>query len=474
MDTRRLLSNTVLYGIADVIVMAVGGFLLLPLYTRTLSQSEFGIYVIVRANIEIFTYLLYFGLPSAVGRVYFDYKKKNQHVEYLSSVLMFFLLNLVVFGVVLALWGADLWSMLSPTTPVKPYLGFSVALAAAGFFAALGTLWLRLDGRAGAFASLQVGAAVVLVAAAVVNLVVLDMGLPGLLYALLISSVCSALALPWLFGRGFRPLIRWVHITESLRYAVPIVIGYVAYFVLNRISTLILQRHVAVDQVAVFGLAQQLAMMVTVAAAAFGKASQPAVFAAAPAQAEELMQRAGKILMLLMFCITSTVVLFSSELFSLIAPKSYGGGYEILLFLLVGSYAYSFTVISDTALLYHRRPKTSVAVTIVGAVLSALLGLYLIPMYHLHGAALGILCALLAMTFVSYWMAHRVTGHSYLASMLLALAAMSILALFAAWLRRQGIPLISSVGLKLGLNAAIIAAIYLVGGRRSTTRASAA
>ena len=53
MDTRKLLSTTVLYGLADVIVMAVGGFLLLTLYTRTLSQPEFGTYVIVRTNTEI-------------------------------------------------------------------------------------------------------------------------------------------------------------------------------------------------------------------------------------------------------------------------------------------------------------------------------------------------------------------------------------------------------------------------------------
>ena len=69
MDTRRLLSSTALYGIADIAVMAVGGFLLLPLYTRTLTQTEFGTYVAVRTNIDILTYLLHFGLVSAVARV---------------------------------------------------------------------------------------------------------------------------------------------------------------------------------------------------------------------------------------------------------------------------------------------------------------------------------------------------------------------------------------------------------------------
>lgn len=470
MDTRKLLSITVLYGFADVVVLAVGGFLLLPLYTRTLSQSEFGTYVIVKTNIELITYLLYFGLPSAVARVYFDHKKTNQQAEYLSSVLMFFLVILVLFGALLSLWGARLWALLSPATPVEPYLGFSLAIAAVGFFAALGSLWLRLDGRAIALASLQVGTSIVLATAAVINLVVLGLGLPGLLSALLISSACPALVLPWLFGRRFRPTIRWAHIAESLHYAVPIVIGYFAYFVLNRISTLILQRHVEVDQIAVFGLAQQLAMMVTLAATAFGKAAQPAVFAAEPAQAGELMQRSGKVLMLLMFCVTSAVLLLASDIFRIVAPKSYGGGYEIMLILLVSSFAYSFTLIFNTALLYHRRPRTSVAVSIFGAVLSAALGLWLIPLYGLYGAALATAGAFFAMTLLSHWIARRLTGHSYLAPMLLALAASCGLAVFVAWLQRQGFAIGTTAGLKLAVGVLIFSTIYLRYARKAAAK----
>jgi O-antigen/teichoic acid export membrane protein len=257
-------------------------------------------------------------------------------------------------------------------------------------------------------------------------------------------------------------VIRWVHISESLRYAVPVVIGYVAYFVLNRVSTLILQRHVAVEQVAIFGLAQQLAMVLAIAATAFGKALQPTVFAAEPAQAAILMRRSGNILMLLMFFITSTVVLFSSNIFSMIAPKSYAGGYEILLVLLIGTYAYSFTVISNTALLYHRRPKAAVTITIIGAVLSATLGFWLIPLYHLHGAAIGILGALLTMTLASNWMASRVAGLSNHRPMLLAIASVSIMAFFAAWLRNQGFSIITELTMKIIVNLLILAGTYLM------------
>lgn len=461
MDTRKLLSNAVLYGLADAIVLVVGGFLLLPLYTRTLSQAEYGVYVIVRANTEIFTYLLYLGLPSAVARVYFVYKKTSQQFAYLSSVVMFFLLCLAGSGLVLMVAGPALWGALSPTTPVNPYLTFSVAISAAGFFGAIATMWLRMEGRAAAFAGVQVCAALVLAAVATVNLVVFKSGLPGLMLALLISASCSAMVLPVLFRHRFHPAIRWEHITISMRYALPTLVGYIAYFVLNRINTVILQRHVDVDQIAIFGLSQQLATMVTIAATAFAMAMQPAVFGADADKMVSLLARSAKILLALILALTTTLLIFGTEIFTLVAPKTYHGGYEIMLILLIANFVNSFNQISNTALLYHHRPKTSAAISIVGAILAAGLGAWLIPLFQLYGAALGSLGAIGLMTLLSHWMARRSTGFSYFGSIVATCAGVVALAVFSVWLGQRHIPLSVLLPLKSGLCILIFAIIYL-------------
>lgn len=462
--------NTVVYGAADFVVLAVGGFLLLPLYTRTLSQSEFGNYVIVKANIEIITFIMYFGLPSAVSRVYFDYKALNQHFEYMSSVLSAFLLGVVVIGVLFHFWGAGFWKILSPNTPDYPYLGFGVAIGAVGFFGALASLWLRMEGRVAAFAGLQVGVATVLALVAVVSLVVLDLGLPGIFVAVLISSACSALALPCLFGRRFRPIIQTSHIVESLRYAVPIVIGYIGYFVHNRISIFLLQRHVEPDQIAIFGIAQQLAMIVTFAGMAFVKASQSTVFSAEQAHAATLMSRSARFLMLVMFCVTSVLLLFASEMFELVAPRSYQSGIDVLLILLVGGFIYSLTLISDTALMYHRRPKTAVAVTLVGAVSSTLLGVLVIPTYHLYGAAFATVGAFLVTALAGYWRAYRITKLSYIRPALASFLAICALAVFVAWLQRQGLPQVASLSIKAAVGAILLSVTYLFFSRKAIVK----
>lgn len=461
MDTRRLLSVTVLYGAADVIVMAVGGFLLLPLYTRTLSPTEFGTYVVVKANAEIFTYLLALGLPTAVSRVYFDYRSTGQQASYINSILVFFGLCLVVLLLVLAIWGDRVWTLLSPTVPSMPYLALVVAMACTGFLSTLGTLWLRLDGRARTFALAQLGAAAILIVCAWSALVVLSLGLPGLLAALLVSSVATALLLPWQLGRAMRPQLHWQHVRDSLPFAGPSLLAYMAYFFLNRMSTLVLQRHVPLDEVAVFGLSQQLAMIVTMAAGAFGKAQQPVVFGAPANQADALLNRAGRVLRLMMLGVTGLLLLFSAELVALVAPARYGQGVHILSILLVANFAASFTQISDTALLYHRRPKLSLLVSLSGALVSVGLCLLLIPTLHGTGAALAVAGTSICTTIVSHALAWRVSGQSWFGPLFTGLLAAGALALAANALPLLGLDQAWLYGLKLLLFGAVAGGIAL-------------
>ena len=108
---------------------------------------------------------------------------------------------------------------------------------------------------------------------------------------------------------------------------------------------------------------------------------------------------------------------------------------------MVANFTSAFTLISDTALLYHHRPKTSVAVSILGALTSTILGLWLIPQYHLTGAALSIAGAFFVRMLISHWMAYRVTGYSALVPTLAAIAALGTVASAAGSIRLQPLPI---------------------------------
>jgi O-antigen/teichoic acid export membrane protein len=454
-----MLSSTLLYGAGDALVLLVGGFLLLPLYTHTLSQAEFGQYVVIRTGIELLTYLLHFGLLSAVARLYFDYQGTDCRRGYLSSVVMLFMLLLAAWLALLTGLGEPAWRLLAPGAPAQPYLWFSVAIAITGFFGMLASTWLRLDERAGAFAALQVTAAVALAVTAFVNLSVLSLGLPGLLVALLAAPAVSAAILPWQFRDGFRPRLQVAHARATLHYALPAVASLVAYFILNRISIVILQRHAPLDQVAVFGLAQQLALLISLTGVAFGKAMQPAVFGADPAAAVVMLQRFGTMLVLALTSVTLLLMLFAAELLAAVAPADYATGHGLLLILSIATFAYALSLLADTALLHQRRPRVSAALTLLGAALSTLLGLLLIPRYAVYGAAFAMAVAFATMTLLGQVAAMRLTGQSFLRMSLPAFALVCGVAVFAAWVH-QAVPPPMALAVKTIVAGLLLAGLY--------------
>jgi O-antigen/teichoic acid export membrane protein len=438
MDTRRLLSSSALYGMADIAVVAVGGFLLLPLYTRSLSQAEFGHYVAVRANIDIVTYALQLGMPSAVARLYFDRRKTGDEHAYLSSVIWMFAVVLAVFAGVFSIWREPLWRLLSPDLPIQPALPFCVAIAAVGFLGAITVIWLRSEGKAVAVVGLQLGTAVVMAAVASGALLGLHMRLEGILLALLVSALVPALALPTLFGRRFQWGMRRSDVVLTLQFAMPVLVGYIAYFVLNRLSTVLLQHHAAAEELAVFGLAQQLSMIVAIACTSFGAALQPMVFNADAEHVNNHLLNAGRMLVLQMALVSAGVMLFARELVALVAPQQYASGLPALILLVVANFTNAFTLLSDTALLYHRRPKTSVAISVASAVVAAGLGFWLIPDHHIMGAALSVCGGFVFRMLLSQWMAMLLTGQSRFGAALTSLTAVGALGWIA--LQIQALP----------------------------------
>ncbi len=409
---RRLLSSSALYGIADVAVVAVGGFLLLPLYTRVLSQAEFGHYVAVRANIDVLTYALHLGIPSAVARLYFDQRKSGEQHAYISSVLWMFIAALALFSGISILWGDSLWHLLSPAAPVKPALPFALAIAAAGFFGALSVIWLRSESKVFAVVGLQLGASVAMAAVAVAALLLGDMGLEGILLALLVGALVPATALPALLGRRFRWRPRRADLIQTLKFALPVLVGYFAYFVINRFSTLLLQRHVSSEELGVFGLAQQLSMIVALASTSLGAALQPMIFGSDSAHVNDSLTKAGNLLLLMMMGVFTLMQLFAHELIALVAPHGYSDGLAAMTVLAVGNFTLAATLVSETALLYHHKIKTSVTIGIASAISAAGLGLWLVPTHHVAGGALAVTGGFVVRMLFSQWAAWRVTGVS--------------------------------------------------------------
>ena len=101
---RQLLRHLVVYGIGDAAASLVS-FLLLPVYTRYLSPSDYGV-ITMLLTVEAVTRVLFrWGTDGAFMRLYYDCKTDGDR-QVLASTLMLFLVvangGLLVFGCLVA------------------------------------------------------------------------------------------------------------------------------------------------------------------------------------------------------------------------------------------------------------------------------------------------------------------------------------------------------------------------------------
>ena len=88
------LKNSSIY-LISTIVTALTAFITLPIYTRYLSPSDFGILALFGIFGMVTSRLLSFGITAATYRYYFDYKDDLFNFKVLNSTNLIFILFLV-------------------------------------------------------------------------------------------------------------------------------------------------------------------------------------------------------------------------------------------------------------------------------------------------------------------------------------------------------------------------------------------
>lgn len=104
-DLRNTFKQTAIYGISNVLVKATG-LILLPIYTSSLTISDYGMLVLIEVITQFFVDVISVNLPGAMLRLGADTKdKKRQNVFYSTALIMLVAIGIVFLAIFLPLSG---------------------------------------------------------------------------------------------------------------------------------------------------------------------------------------------------------------------------------------------------------------------------------------------------------------------------------------------------------------------------------
>lgn len=384
--------NSLIYGLASI-VQRLLMVLLLPVYTRYLAPPDYGILAILNATGNFVRPLAWLGMGQALLWAV-SYREADEKACFSSGLCFLAVQGALLAGLLLAFAGPLTALIFGDASHAGLLRLVALTILCEGFEVLL-VSYARVHDRASLFARVMVARFVLLAAASVFFLVVLDRGLTGLMEAALLTSVLFAAMGLFIMRRVLTIRVDWPVLRQMLRFSLPLAPAQALSMVLVYADRYFIQRYRGEAEVGLYALGYSLAMVLNLVVQAVHLAWVPQMYqiskgADANAQFRRLLNyyamalAAGGLLL----------SVFSPEVLRILATPAYRAAGSVVPLIAASYVLIGLGMMANVGI--NTENKTFLATLLVAVTAPVNLGLnvLLIPRWGMMGAA--------AATFLSY------------------------------------------------------------------------
>ncbi len=420
---RELFSDTVVYGISNVLARFVG-YLLVPLHTAEFITSQYGVVSLVYAGLAFLNVVFTFGMESA----YLRYGKDRDKATDIFTTLQAGLAALSTVFVLLLI-------LLAPV--IMPAMNLESTGNQNLFWLMLGILWfdtmvlvpfaeLRLDRRKWLFAALKTGNIVVNVGLQFYLILELNWSIDAVFFASFIASALTAFVI-WICtadlitGSWDTPVLK-----KAIRFGLPFIpagLGFVINEMLDRfflgnylsqdtVTQLYGPDLVPDDIVGIYSACYKLSVFMLLLVQMFRMSWQPFFLRNSDdSEAPSLFRDVFRYYNVIAGICFLVVALFAQQIVQIKIPimdayivgQEYWAGLGIVPILL-GAYWFHGWYMNFTAGIFiEEETKVLPVITLIGAAVTITANLILIPVYGMMGSATATLISYGIMAMLLYY-----------------------------------------------------------------------
>ena len=405
---KRLGKHSVVYGLGGLVsrVLAV---LLLPLYTRYLSTSDYGEVETLIAATAVLSIILRFGISNAFFRFYFDSPDPAKRVTVLRTSF-WFTITMATVGLAIGFAFAPQISQLLFGNGNEVNL---VRAAFVGLWAQMNyeqmTALFRVEERSVAFVIASIANILITVGATLVLVVALDKGPMGVIVGNFIGTLIVYLVL-----LGYRREQLGLEFDRKLframnRFGMPLVPSALFLWVTNFADRFILLKLVDASEVGLYSVGVRIASAMILLLTAF-RTAWPA-FAYSIEREDEAKSAYGFVLTYLVLISTwvaTALALLSPWLVRWLAAPEYAAASQVVGPLAFSTVAFAGYIVIAIGVGRARRTQFNWVVSGLAAVVNIGLCFALIPSRGMMGAAIATVVSYVIMFVAMTWWSQRV------------------------------------------------------------------
>ena len=385
----RALRGTATYASANVIQRAIS-FLLLPLYARVLTPTEYGQLGIIVTIAAAVGAVVGLGLETAVFRSMIALATTPlERKRYLNTVGGFALVVPTLLALILAI-PIGLIGQAAFNLPVPSVILGVIGAGLTATIAVVPFAVLRAEERLGDYlrvSSVQAALGIVL---SVAFVLVFRWGVPGWLLA---SALSSAIVIVWgivIVGHRWTFDVDRADLRSALAFGLPMIPHALSHWALAISDRAILGLYVLPSVVGVYFMAFQLTIPITVLSISVSQSVQPLfAHAARDHGVRHELRRITTHQALIVAWLVMATVLLGPPVITLLLPASYHGATELLPWLAVGAGLFGLYLIPMNAVtIMSGRNRWVWIVTVTAALTNVGLNLIFVPTYGALAAAI--------------------------------------------------------------------------------------
>jgi O-antigen/teichoic acid export membrane protein len=400
---KRLLRSLAAYQVADVVSKFIA-VLLLPVYTRYIPPSGYGIVELLGNGVIFISIVARFGMIEAFLRFHFSDADQQRRDALARRAVAFLLLVTTVVAAVLAALAGPLSRLLlgRSHTPI-----FLVAVLGLWAFTNLELAYalLRVDERVRAYAAASLINVAITIAASLVLVVGLGQGARGLLLGNYGASTLVLVGLWWTMRHRLAPrrTIATERLGQLLRFGLPTVPAEASVYALSIVDRYYVYHDRSPKLAGLYSIAIKLAGAVAFIVRAFQYAWPPLAYSLTDdAEAGRLYGLVTTYYALISGWTVAGLALLGRWVLRLLAAHAYYGGYRALPWVALGWAMYGlwvvFLVIAGRAKITTRNFPAALA----GLLANVILLVVLVPPLGIAGAGIALCGAYAVMLAVMH------------------------------------------------------------------------
>jgi len=394
----------------------LAGFLLIPLYTRHLTTSDYGIMAVTGTITSVLSILFPLSLHSAAGRFHFSARDEGERRLTIGTIWISMILVGLGAAVVLDQFGSHIFPVIFRDVPFHLYIRPAIWISFLSTLSLLPLVTLQVRERPVPYVLITLSRTLLTIGLVVNWVVRRSQGAYGYLLGTLQALVILAIPHVILTLRNARLTWRRDIFTAALAFSLPLVPHSLAGWTLQLSDRAILQRVVPLGELGLYSLGYQLGTAMSLFSAAVNAAWVPFLYKVDAQKGDAAKPELARLTTYYVFflCFMALgLALLAREIIFLIAAPSFHAAFRVSPWVVGGLLWDGLYYIPVSFLFLKRRTGLIPLITVSSAVVNVLLNIWLVPQYGIMAAAWATFLSFGLMLALAWVLAVRVYPFPY-------------------------------------------------------------